>query len=76
MCLLLPLTVFLAVIYFAVAVLGKFRFGGRFVAILEEKVGNVAFLGEATCALGVEFGVIPLEVYARIFFPLRSSVMV
>ena len=39
--------------------------------ILEEQVGNVAVHGEATCALGVEFSVIPLEVYARIFFPFE-----
>ena len=67
---------FLAVIYFAVAVWGNLRFGGSFVAILEEQVGNVAVHGEATCDLGVEFGVIPLEVYARIFSPSRSYVMV
>ena len=47
------------------AVRGKLIFGGSFVAILEEQVGNVAVHGEATCSLGVEFGVIPLEVYAR-----------
>ena len=47
------------------AVRGKLRFGRSFVATLEEKVGNVAVYGEAKCALGVEFGVIPLEVYSR-----------
>ena len=55
---------------------GKLRFGRSFVAILEEQVGNVAVHGEATYALGVEFGVIPPEVYAINVFPLRSSVMV
>ena len=44
--------------------------------ILEEQVGNVAVHGEATCELGVEFGVIPLEVYARKLSPSNSSVMV
>ena len=47
-------------------------------AILEEQVGNVAVHGEATCALGVEFGVIPFEVYARKTIPfkvLRDGVM-
>ena len=43
-------------------------FGGSFVPILEDQVGNVAHHGEATCALGVDFCVIPLEVYAGIFF--------
>ena len=46
-------------------------FGGIFVAILKEQVGNVVVHGEATCALGEEFGVIPLEVYARNFFPFE-----
>ena len=46
-------------------------FGGSFVAILEEQVGNVAVHGETTCALGVEFGVITLEVYARKCFPFE-----
>ena len=45
-------------------------------AILEEQVGNVAVHGEATCALGVDFCVITLEVYARKFFLSTSSVMV
>ena len=45
------------------AVRGKLRFYGSFVAILEEQVGNLAVHGEATCALGVYFCVIPLEVY-------------
>ena len=47
-------------------------------AILEEQVGNVAVYGEATCALGADFCVIPLEVYASNFFPvevLRDGVM-
>ena len=47
-------------------------------AILEEQVGNVAVHGEATCALEVEFGVIPLKVYASNFFSfevLRDVVM-
>ena len=52
-------------IYFVVAVQGKLRFFGSFVAILEEQVGNVAVHGEATCVLGVGFCVIPLEVYAK-----------
>ena len=39
--------------------------------ILEEQIGNVAVYGEVTCALGVEFGVIPLEVYASKFFPFE-----
>ena len=46
--------------------------------ILEEQVGNVSLHGEATCALGVDFCVIPLEVYAGDFFPfkvLRDGVM-
>ena len=54
------------------------RFGGSFVAILEEQVGNVAVHGEATCALRVDFCVIPLEVYARKTYPvkvLRDGVM-
>ena len=34
-------------------------------SILEEQVGNVALHGQATCALGVNFCVIPLEVYAK-----------
>ena len=62
--------------YFAVAVRGKLRFGGSFVALIEEQFGNVAIHGEATCALGVEFGIIPLEVYAKTFYLSRSSVMV
>ena len=45
-------------------------------AILEDQVNNVAVHGEATCELGVEFSVIPLEVDARKIFLLRSSVMV
>ena len=45
-------------------------------AILEEQVGNVAVHGEATRALGVEVGVIPLGVYASNFPPLRSYMMV
>ena len=40
-------------------------------AILEDQVGNVAVHGEATCAFGVEFVVIPLEVYARNFLPFE-----
>ena len=47
-------------------------------AILEEQVSNVAVHGEAKCALGVEFGVIPLEIYASNFFPfevLRGGVI-
>ena len=47
-------------------------------AILEDQVVNLAVHGEATCAVGVEFGVIPLEVYARKTFPfevLRDGVM-
>ena len=47
-------------------------------AIIEEQVGNVAVHGEATCALGVGFCVIPLEVYAITFFPfevLRDGIM-
>ena len=47
-------------------------------AILEEQVGNVAIHGEATCALGVYFGVILLEVYTRNVFTfevLRDGVM-
>ena len=46
--------------------------------ILEELIGNVAVHGEVTCALGVEFGVIPLEVYAGknfLFEVLRDGVM-
>ena len=39
--------------------------------ILGEQVGNVAVQGEATCALGVEFGVVPLELYTSIFFPFE-----
>ena len=61
-----------------VAVQGKLRFGGSFVAILEEQVVNVDVHGEATCALGVEFGVILLEVYVSNFSPfnvLRDDVM-
>ena len=57
---------------------GKLRFGEIFVAILEEHIGNVAVHGEAKCALGVEFGIISLEVYARNFFPfevLRGGVI-
>ena len=54
-----------------VAVRGKLRFGRSIVAILEDQVNNVAVHGEATCELGVEFGVITLEVYARIFFPFE-----
>ena len=54
-----------------VAVRVKLRFGGSFVAILEDQVGNVVDHGEVTCALGVEFGVIPLEVYARNMFPFE-----
>ena len=57
---------------------GKLRFIGSFVAILEEQVGNVAVHGEATCAFGVEFGVISLEVYAskkNPFEVLRDGVM-
>ena len=65
MCLLLPVTVLLIRNLFAVAVRGKLIFGGIFVAILEEQVENVAVHGEASCALGVDFCVIPLEVYAR-----------
>ena len=46
-------------------------------AILEEQVINVAVRGEATCALGVEFCVILLEVYAsNPPPPSRSSVTV
>ena len=47
-------------------------------AIPEEQVGNVAVRGEATCALGVDFCVIPLEVYASNLFSfkvLRDGVM-
>ena len=40
-------------------------------AILEEQVGNVDVHGEATCALGVEFGEISLEVYAIKFLPFE-----
>ena len=40
-------------------------------AILEEQFGNVDVHGEATCASGVEFGVIPLEVYAIKFPPFE-----
>ena len=40
-------------------------------AILEDQFGNVAVHGEATCASGVDFGVIPLEVYAIKFFPFE-----
>ena len=57
---------------------GKLRFDGSFVAILKEQVGTVAVHGEATCALGVDFFVIPLEVYARKKIPvevLRDGVM-
>ena len=41
-------------------------------AILEEQVGYAAVHGDATCMLGVEFVVIPLEVYARNLFFLRG----
>ena len=58
------------------AVRGKLRFGKSFVGTLEEQVGNVALHGETTCALGVDFCVIPLEVYGGFVFPSRSSVMV
>ena len=47
-------------------------------AILEDQVSNVDVHGEDTCALGVEFCVIPFEFYARIFFPfevLRDGAM-
>ena len=54
-----------------VAVRGKLKFGGIFVAMLEEQVGNVAVHGEVTCPLGVDFCVIPLEVYARKLFPFQ-----
>ena len=40
-------------------------------AILEEQVGNLAVRGEVTCALGGDFGIIPLEVYARNLFPFE-----
>ena len=59
---------FWAIIYFAVAVRGKLRFGGSYVAIIEDQVGSVAIHGEATCAFGLEFDVIPPEVYANNFF--------
>ena len=58
------------------AVRVKLRFGGSFVDILEEQVGNVALCGGATCVLGVDFYVIPLKVYAVNCFFLMSSVMV
>ena len=67
-----------AVSYSVVAVRVKLRFGGSFEAILEGQVGNVALHGEATCALGVDFCVIPLEVYAGKLCPfeiLRDGVM-
>ena len=47
-------------------------------AIVEEQVGNVAVHGEATCVLGLESGVILLEVYASKLFSfevLCDSVM-
>ena len=53
------------------AVRGKLQFLRSFVAILEEQVGNVAVHGEVTCPLGVDFCVIPLEVYARKLFPVQ-----
>ena len=69
--LLLPLTVLLSHNSFCGGGAGKLRFGGSFVAILEEQVGNVDVHGEATCALGVEFGEISLEVYAIKFLPFE-----
>ena len=46
-------------------------------AILEDQVGNAALHGEATCALGVDFCVIPPEFYAGIvpFEVLRDGVL-
>ena len=68
MCLFLPQTVLLSRNLFRGGSAGKVEVWRELVAILEEQVGNVAIHGEATCALGVEFGVIPIEVYASNLF--------
>ena len=54
----------------------KLRFGGGFVSILEDQVSNVYIHVFATCALGVDFCVVPLEVNARKKNLSRSSVIV